>query len=135
MGQEGAWNSFRSARKRWSTGWNIHSFRMHDCVPREWRNSRNAVENFPSALQTVGPGHDNGQEMSQVLRLHQFPLSPFSRKVRIVLGEKRQQCEEIIERFWSPSADFLMLNPAGKVPVLKVEQAVLAESTAICEYS
>ena len=72
--------------------------------------------------------------MSQLLRLHQFPLSPFSRKVRIVLGEKRQQCEEIIERFWNPSADFLMLNPAGKVPVLKVEQAVLAESTAICEY-
>lgn len=82
----------------------------------------------------VDPGHDNGHEMSQVLRLHQFPLSPFSRKVRIVLGEKRQQCEEIIERFWNPSADFLLLNPAGKVPVLKVEQAVLAESTAICEY-
>ncbi len=72
--------------------------------------------------------------MSQVLRLHQFPLSPFSRKVRIVLAEKRQQCEEIIERFWSPSADFLRLNPAGKVPVLKIGKDVLAESTAICEY-
>ncbi|MDE2915389.1 MAG: glutathione S-transferase family protein [Paracoccaceae bacterium] len=72
--------------------------------------------------------------MSQLARLHHFPLSPFCRKVRLALAEKRQKFEEVIERYWEPSAEFLMLNPAGKVPVLKIEGSVLAESTAICEY-
>jgi glutathione S-transferase len=67
-------------------------------------------------------------------RLYHFPLSPFCRKVRLVLAEKRQEVELIEERYWEPSPDFLRRNPAGKVPILRYEGRVLSESQAICEY-
>ncbi len=72
--------------------------------------------------------------MNQVIRLYQFPISPFCRKVRLVLAEKRLQVEEITERYWEGAPEFLKLNPAGTVPVLKIGSHVLAESNAICEY-
>jgi glutathione S-transferase len=67
-------------------------------------------------------------------RLYHFPLSPFCRKVRLTLAEKKQEIELIEERYWEPSADFLRRNPAGKVPVLKVDSRIMTESQAICEY-
>ncbi len=38
------------------------------------------------------------------------------------------------ERYWEPTPDFLRRNPAGKVPILKMDQKTLSESQAICEY-
>ena len=67
-------------------------------------------------------------------RLYHFPLSPFCRKVRLTLAEKKQEIELIEERYWEPSADFLRRNPAGKVPILKVDSRIMTESQAICEY-
>ena len=67
-------------------------------------------------------------------RLYQYPLSPFSRKVRLSLAEKRIEVELVEERFWEQDADFLRRNPAGKVPVLKMGNRMMAESSAICEY-
>jgi len=67
-------------------------------------------------------------------RLYHYPLSPFSRKVRLSLAEKRIEVELVEERFWEKDADFLRRNPAGKVPVLKMGDRVMADSTAICEY-
>lgn len=67
-------------------------------------------------------------------RLYHFPLSPFCRKVRLTLAEKRQEVELIEERYWEPSPDFLRRNPAGKVPVLRHDGKVMSESQAICEY-
>jgi len=67
-------------------------------------------------------------------RLYHYPLSPFSRKVRLSLAEKRIEVELIEERFWEQDADFLRRNPAGKVPVLKMGHRMMADSTAICEY-
>ncbi|MFN6976916.1 MAG: glutathione S-transferase family protein [Gemmobacter sp.] len=67
-------------------------------------------------------------------RLYHFPLSPFCRKVRLTLAEKRIEVELIEERFWEQGKDFLARNPAGKVPVLRIEGRTLAESQAICEY-
>jgi glutathione S-transferase len=67
-------------------------------------------------------------------RLYHFPLSPFCRKVRLTLAEKKQDVELIEERYWEPSPDFLRRNPAGKVPVLRMDARVLSESQAICEY-
>jgi glutathione S-transferase len=69
-----------------------------------------------------------------MIRLYHFPLSPFSRKVRLTLAEKRLEVELIEERYWEPSPDFLRRNPAGKVPVLRIDNKVLSESQAICEY-
>ena len=67
-------------------------------------------------------------------RLYHVPLSPFCRKVRLTLAEKRIEVELVEERYWEPSPDFLRRNPAGKVPVLRMESKVLSESQAICEY-
>ncbi|KFI33742.1 glutathione S-transferase [Haematobacter missouriensis] len=67
-------------------------------------------------------------------RLFHFPLSPFSRKVRLTLAEKRIEVELVEERYWEPNQDFLRRNPAGKVPVLRLNNRFLSESQAICEY-
>lgn len=69
-----------------------------------------------------------------MIRLYHFPLSPFCRKVRLTLAEKRLEVELVEERYWEPSPEFLRRNPAGKVPVLKIENRMLTESQAICEY-
>ena len=67
-------------------------------------------------------------------RLYHFPLSPFCRKVRLTLAEKKLEVELVEERYWEPSADFLRRNPAGKVPILKMDSKILTESQAICEF-
>ncbi|SFA90181.1 glutathione S-transferase [Poseidonocella pacifica] len=67
-------------------------------------------------------------------RLFHVPLSPFCRKVRLVLAEKRIEVELVEERYWERDPEFLRRNPAGKVPVLKLGGRMMAESLPICEY-
>ena len=69
-----------------------------------------------------------------MIRLYHVPLSPFCRKVRLTLAEKRIEVELVEERYWEQSPEFLRRNPAGKVPVLKVESRLMSESQAICEW-
>ena len=69
-----------------------------------------------------------------MIRLFHVPLSPFCRKVRLSLGEKKLEVELVEERYWEGDPDFLRRNPAGKVPVLKMDGRTMAESAAICEY-
>jgi len=69
-----------------------------------------------------------------MISLFHVPLSPFCRKVRLSLAEKKIEAELIEERYWERDPDFLRRNPAGKVPVLKMDGLTMAESTAICEY-
>jgi len=69
-----------------------------------------------------------------MIRLFHVPLSPFCRKVRLSLAEKRLEVDLVEERYWEREADFLRRNPAGKVPVLKMNGVTLAESAPICEY-
>ncbi len=69
-----------------------------------------------------------------MIRLYHFPLSPYCRKVRLTLAEKKLEVELVEERYWEQSAEFLRRNPAGKVPVLKIDTKMLSESQAICEY-
>lgn len=67
-------------------------------------------------------------------RLYHFALSPFCRKVRLVLAEKRIEVELVEERYWERGVEFLRRNPAGKVPVLRTAGRSMSESQAICEY-
>ena len=69
-----------------------------------------------------------------MIRLYHFPLSPFCRKVRLTLAEKRLEVELVEERYWEQDPEFLRRNPAGKVPVLKMDTKLMTESQAICEY-
>ncbi|KZD12315.1 glutathione S-transferase family protein [Oceanibaculum pacificum] len=69
---------------------------------------------------------------------HQW-LSPFCRKIRLILAEKDLAFELKEERVWDRRSDFLAMNPACQVPVLvddeaPNETAVLADSTVIAEY-
>ena len=67
-------------------------------------------------------------------RLFHAPLSPYCRKVRLSLAEKKIECELVEERYWEKDPDFLRRNPAGKVPVLRIGEKTFSESAAICEY-
>ena len=67
--------------------------------------------------------------------LYHLWLHPFSRKVRIVLAEKKLDFELKIEKIWERRTEFLALNPAGDVPVLiESDGTTLANSQVICEY-
>ena len=67
-------------------------------------------------------------------RLFHVPLSPYCRKVRLSLAEKKIEVELVEEKYWEQDPDFLRRNPAGKVPVLKMDGMTMAESAPICEY-
>lgn len=67
-------------------------------------------------------------------RLFHVPLSPFCRKVRLSLAEKKIEVELVEERYWEQDPDFMRRNPAGKVPVLRLDGIMMSESAAICEY-
>ena len=71
---------------------------------------------------------------SQTTRLYHSPLSPFCRKVRLVLAEKKIEVELVEERYWESPPDLKRRNPAGKLPVLRHRGNMLAESQAIIEY-
>ncbi|HUI35000.1 MAG TPA: glutathione S-transferase family protein [Stellaceae bacterium] len=67
--------------------------------------------------------------------LYHFLLSPFSRKVRVVLAEKNLDFTMKAEKPWERRPEFLALNPAGEVPVLiEPDSTVLAGCNAIVEY-
>ncbi|HXT79156.1 MAG TPA: glutathione S-transferase family protein [Acetobacteraceae bacterium] len=67
--------------------------------------------------------------------LHHLPLSPFARKVRLVLAEKRLPFELRLEKPWERRAEYLEMNPAGTVPTLVEDNGlIIPDSGVICEY-
>jgi glutathione S-transferase len=67
--------------------------------------------------------------------LYHLWLSPFSRKIRVVLKEKNLDFTMKVEKTWERRPEFLALNPAGDVPVLiEPDGTVLAEAGAIAEF-
>lgn len=61
--------------------------------------------------------------------------SPFVRKVRIVLAEKKIECDFVIESPWEPESVVPQYNPLGKIPVLLLdEDHSLFDSRVIVEY-
>ena len=69
-------------------------------------------------------------------QLYQFPLCPFSRKVRLLMSEKGIGYELWRENPWEGRDEFLNLNPAVRTPVLHDPEKgiTLCDSQAICEY-
>ncbi|HWK98177.1 MAG TPA: glutathione S-transferase family protein [Pseudolabrys sp.] len=53
-----------------------------------------------------------------MLTLLQQPLCPLSRFVRLMLAEYDIDVRLVEERFWERREEFLVLNPAGTIPVL-----------------
>ena len=67
--------------------------------------------------------------------LYHLPLSPYCRKVRLVLAEKRLPFELKVERVWERRAAYLAMNPAATVPTLEEDNGLaIPDSGVICEY-
>lgn len=61
--------------------------------------------------------------------------SPFARKVRIVLAEKRIDCEFLVDIPWNEDTHVPDYNPLGKIPVLLMDDGTaLYDSRVIVEY-
>lgn len=70
-----------------------------------------------------------------MLKLHGALLSPFVRKVRIVLTEKQIPYELVRANPFEKSPEFLALSPLGRIPALEDEEGrKLADSSVIAEY-
>jgi glutathione S-transferase len=75
-------------------------------------------------------------KMPTMWQLYQFPLCPFSRKIRLLLSEKNIPFDLVREDPWSASDLFFNLNPAGRTPVIadKERGITIPDSRAIAEY-
>jgi glutathione S-transferase len=61
--------------------------------------------------------------------------SPFARKVRIVLAEKKMEYDFVIDSPWLEDSKVPNLNPLGKIPVLMLDdETALFDSRVIVEY-
>src|SRR5205814_2403823 len=61
--------------------------------------------------------------------------SPYARKVRIAIAEKKIECELVEESPWVPGTSVPNYNPLGKVPVLVLDDGTaLYDSRVIVEY-
>jgi len=61
--------------------------------------------------------------------------SPYVRKVRIVMAEKRIDFEHVLENPWAPDTRIADSNPLGKVPCLVMEDGgAVFDSRVIVEY-
>lgn len=70
-----------------------------------------------------------------MLKLHGALLSPFVRKVRVVLAEKQVPYDLVPANPFEKSSQFLELSPLGRIPALEDEQGrSLADSSVIAEY-
>lgn len=68
-------------------------------------------------------------------RLFHFPLCPFSRRIRLTLGELDLGAELIEEQPWKLSAGLKKMNPSGTLPVLvEDDRTVIAGIEAVSEY-
>ena len=61
--------------------------------------------------------------------------SPYVRKVRVVMAEKKLDYELILENVWAPETKIMQFNPLGKVPCLVMEDGgAMFDSRVIVEY-
>lgn len=69
------------------------------------------------------------------MKLFTSLTSPYGRKVRVVLAEKKIPFQLQVENPWQPDSPVLEVNPLGKVPVLVLEGGVsVFDSRVIVEY-
>ncbi|MDX2145239.1 MAG: glutathione S-transferase family protein [Rhodospirillaceae bacterium] len=67
--------------------------------------------------------------------LYHHTLCPLSRKVRLVLHEKRLRFDELVQDPNTAQDDFLAINPSGDVPVFVDDDGTTVSDAAnICEY-
>jgi glutathione S-transferase len=61
--------------------------------------------------------------------------SPYARKVRIVLAEKKIEADFVLENVWAPETTIGQINPLGKIPCLVMDDgSAIFDSRVIVEY-
>ena len=69
------------------------------------------------------------------MKLYGSRTSPYVRKVRIVMIEKRIECEFVEENVWSADTLVTLHNPLTKIPVLVLDDGMaLYDSRVVAEY-
>jgi glutathione S-transferase len=69
------------------------------------------------------------------MKLYSSPTSPYVRKVRIALVEKKIECDLVDASPWVEDSPVPQFNPLGKVPVLVLDDGTaLYDSRVIVEY-
>ncbi|SEP33190.1 glutathione S-transferase [Methylobacterium sp. ap11] len=68
------------------------------------------------------------------MKLYGTSLSPFVRKVLVVLAEKGVEVRHVPLRFHDPDPRFQAASPLGKIPALDDDGFLLADSSAIIHY-
>lgn len=68
------------------------------------------------------------------LKLVSHTLCPYVQRAAIALTEKQVAFERIVVDLGNKPEWFKVISPLGKVPLLLVEDAILFESAAICDY-
>lgn len=69
------------------------------------------------------------------MKLYASQTSPYARKVRVVMAEKKIDYQMIEIDVWSPDTTIGQLNPLGKVPCLVMEDGgAVFDSRVIVEY-
>lgn len=69
------------------------------------------------------------------MKLYGSPTSPYVRKVRVLIQEKRIDCEFVTEDPWPEDSAIARRNPLGKVPVLEIApDGYLFESVFVTHY-
>ena len=67
--------------------------------------------------------------------LYHYYLCPSSRFIRLVLEEHKIPYDTQLENYWKPQKEFLLLNPAGHLPVLiNLENYALIGANVCMEY-
>src|SRR3984893_11098749 len=89
-----------------------------------WYNSRRRSE--------ASSFRNPSQPRMKLLASH---TSPYARKVRIAIAEKKIECELVEESPWAAGTSVPNYNPLGKVPVLVLDDGTaLYDSRVIVEY-
>ncbi len=68
------------------------------------------------------------------MKVHGAILSPFVRKVLLVLEYKGLTYEQIDTMPGMATPEYLKISPLGKIPALEDGDLILADSSVICEY-
>src|SRR3546814_6042257 len=69
------------------------------------------------------------------MKLIGSPTSPYVRKVRIVMVEKKLDYEFVLEDVWADDTQIARYNPLGKIPCLIMDDnGSLFDSRVIVEY-
>lgn len=108
-------------------------------APCRWPEPESA--NF--IMRRTTPGHDaparalysRGHPTVQSMKLVGSYTSPYVRKARVVLAEKKIDCEFVIDSPWLDGTGVPDVNPLGKIPVLVLDDDTgLFDSRVIVEY-